>query len=476
MEILANYLPISTAIVIMLALSAFFSGSETAIMSLSRAQIKRMANGTVGERAAFTLLKLPQRLLAIVLVGNMLVNVLLTALCATLLARIMLGNADAPGLYEVVLLPALKAGGLKLSEQGWQKTQEVVGIFLNVGLLTPILIVFGELSPKTIAYRNNLHCTRFSAMPLLYFGKLLTPVLWFLRIVTTALQWVLRLDGERDAWGMLTQDEVAASIAAGEAGGATSGHERELLERIMRFGNITASDIMIPRTEIIGVEDGLSLHQAFQQIRTSQHSFLPVYHEDYDDVWGVIAFTDFPYWLNSTSQDRPLADFRALLESNTAERLPVYPISFVPPSAKIDRLLADMRKQAIHFTIVVGEYGGTLGIVTISAILEEVIGRYAASGGNYNELRNLASNDGWLADGRARLRVMGEELKTEFPAAADSLGGLIMEELGRIPSKGDKITAGGYTLEVDSMAGNRVGAVVIRPLPLRPEEELDTDD
>ncbi|NLF93573.1 MAG: HlyC/CorC family transporter [Oligosphaeraceae bacterium] len=471
MEIFANYLPISTAILVLLAFSAFFSGSETAIMSLSRAQVKRMANGTLGERAAYRLLKLPQRLLAIVLVGNMLVNVLLTALCATLLSRIMLGSPGQPGLYDALLLPALQVAGVQMTEPGWNKLQEVLGIVLNIALLTPILIIFGELSPKSIAYRNNLQFTRFSAIPLLYFGKLLAPLLWLLQSISAVFQRLLGLHGPQDAWGMLTQDEIAASLAASEAGGATSGHERELLERIMRFGHITASDIMVPRTEIVGVEDSLSLRQAFEQIRVSQHSFLPVYHEDFDDVWGVIAFTDFPYWLNRPEQDRPLADFRTELGRKGERRLPVYKVSFVPPSVKIDRLLADMRKQSIHFTIVVGEYGGTLGIVTISAILEEVIGRFATSGGNYNELRRLSTDDGWLADGRARLRIVGEKLKTQFPGESDSIGGLLMEVMGRVPAIGDRITAGGYDLCVTSMVGNRVGAVAIRPLLLRAAEE-----
>jgi putative hemolysin len=474
MQIFANYLPISAAILVLLALSAFFSGSETALMSLSRAQVKRMANGTLGERAAYRLLKMPQRLLAIVLVGNMLVNGLLIALCATLLTRIM-GSPGQPGLYDVLLVPVLQLAGVQLTEPGWHKLQEVLGIILNIALVTPILIIFGELSPKSIAYRNNLQITRFSAIPLLYFGKLLTPLLWLLQKISAIFQRLLGLKDQQDAWGMLTQDEIAASIAASEAVGATSGHERELLERIMRFGNIIASDIMVPRTEIIGVEDGLSLRQAFEQIRTSQHSFLPVYHEDFDDIWGVIAFTDFPSWLNSPEQDRTLADFRSELGCKGERPLPVYPVSFVPPSVKIDRLLADMRKQSIHFTIVVGEYGETLGIVTISAILEEVIGRFATSGGNYNELRRLSDDDGWLADGRARLRMVGEKLKTQFPGESDSIGGLLMEVLGRVPATGDKITAGDYTLSVVNMAGNRVGAVAIRPLTPQTEEEEPAD-
>ena len=127
-------------------------------------------------------------------------------------------------------------------------------------------------------------------------------------------------------------------------------------------------------------------------------------------------------------------------------------------------MLSDMRKQSKRFTVVVGEYGGTLGIVTISSILEEIIGRYAVSGGNLNKMLPLPAG-GWVVDGRARLRVIGKELNREFLCEADTVGGLIMEILGRVPAKGDRVTHSGLSLEVQQMAGNRVGAVFIRELP-----------
>ncbi len=455
------YFPVSGAIVVLLFLSAFFSGSETALMSLSRAQVKRMSNGTAGEKAAFRLLREPQRLLAIVLVGNMFVNVLLTTFCASLLSGMLMGVGDGTGLYAALLQPGLQSLGLRLSEAGWDKLAEVFSMILNILLLTPILIVFGELSPKTIAFSHNQHLSRISAFPLLYFGRLIAPLLWFLRMVSLLLQSLLHLKISGDAWSMLTPDEVAATFAAGEAGGATSVHERELLERIMRFGRIEASDIMVPRTEIVGVSDELSIQQAFRKLRGCPHNYLPVYHQDFDDIWGIIAFADYPYWLNSEHSERKLSEFRQALQSNSADKLPVYPVSFVPPSARTDRMLADMRKESKRFTVVVGEYGGTLGIVTISSILEEIIGRYAASGGNLSKLRPLPEG-GWVVDGRARLRVVGKELKREFLCEADTVGGLIMEQLGRVPGKGDTVSHSGFSLEVQQMAGNRVGAVLIR--------------
>lgn len=463
MGFVEHYIPVSVAIIVLLFLSAFFSGAETALMSLSRAQVKRMSNGTAGEKAAYALLREPQRLLAIVLVGNMFVNVMLTSFCASLLSGLLMGTGDIPGLYGLLLKPGLQGLGLHFSPLVWDKLAEVFSMILNILLLTPILIIFGELSPKTIAFSHNQHFSRISSFPLLYFGRLIAPLLWLLRMVSQLLQWLLHVRISGDAWSMLTPDEVAATFAAGEAGGATSVHERELLERIMRFGRIEASDIMVPRTEIVGVDDELTLEQAFQKIRRSPHNFLPVYHQDLDDIWGIVAFADYPFWLSSEQKACRLAEYRQALQSNSSQKLPVYPVSYVPPSARTDRLLSDMRKQSKRFTVVVGEYGGTLGIVTISSILEEIIGRYAASGGHLNKMRALPEG-GWLVDGRARLRVIGKELNREFACEADSVGGLIMEALGRVPVKGDKVSHSGFSLEVQQMAGNRVGAVLIRAL------------
>ena len=163
----------------------------------------------------------------------------------------------------------------------------------DIALVTPILIVFGDLSPKTVAFSHNQNMARAFSFPLLYFGKLISPLLWALRMISNFLQWLLQVKISGDAWSMLTHDEVAAAFVAGEAGGATSGHERELLERIMRFGQIEASDIMVPRTEIVGVDDNLTILQAYRKFRGIH--FLPVYHQDLDDIWGDRLF---PYWLN----------------------------------------------------------------------------------------------------------------------------------------------------------------------------------
>ncbi|NMA43253.1 MAG: HlyC/CorC family transporter [Oligosphaeraceae bacterium] len=469
--------PSALAILILLLLSAFFSASETALLSLSRAQVKRLSKGSASEQAAFELLQHPQRLLATVLVGNMFVNVLLASLCANYLNSIFL--ADGQGWFYRGLQPALERMGLTLSPSGWQCFANVFGVLLNIVLLTPVLVIFGELSPKTIALRGKTQFSKISSFPLLYLSKLLSPILWILLRFSNLLQRFFGFESSGKTWSMLTPDEVAATFAASEAGGVSSVHERDLLERIMRFGSIEASDIMVPRTEIMGVSDDISLQEAFQKARFSPYEFLPVYHESLDDIWAVIAFADYPLWLNSAENHRKLSEYREQLQSEEKDHagLPVYPVSYVPPSARIEQLLPDMRRQSKRFLVVVGEYGDTLGIITISAILEEIIGRHGSGGGQRDMLIELPEKDCYVADGRARLRVIGAELDMDFDCEADSLGGLIMEILGRVPRKGEQLNYGDLQLQVLQMAGNRVGKVRIEVLtaPLDDEQEEAAD-
>lgn len=469
---MSHYFQSGWFIFLLFLLSAFFSGSETALLSLSRAQVKRLSGGSSRQRAAFSLLQDPQKLLATLLVGNMFVNVLLTALCASWLKFFLLGDAgNDSGLFWNFLQPALSKNGVKLSAESWIKAAEILAMLLNILLLTPALIIAGELSPKILAYQHNQKVAKVSAFPLLYFGKLIKPLLWALQKISSFWQMIFRLNSDEDGWSMLSAQEVAAAFAAGEAGGVTSVQERELLERIMRFGNINASDIMVPRTEINGISDQLTVQQAYQIVQRSRYNLLPIYHQDMDDIWAVLAFAEYPQWINSKEKNLKLASFRNKLQKNTGEKLPVYEVSFEPPSAKIDRILDDMRKQRIRFTVIVGEYGGTLGIVTVSSILEEIIGRFAGSAEDLNLLRKLPGNDRWLVDGRARLRLIASELNVEFEVSADTVGGLIMALLGRVPVAGEKVEIEQFSFTVQQMAANRIGAVIIEKMPEKICEE-----
>ena len=440
-----SYLPIGLGILCLLALSAFFSGSETALMSLSRAQLRRLENGSSRDRAIHALMQDPQKLLATILLGNLFVNTLLTALTAELLARLL----DA--------LPAENAL--------WLKLRGGATVVLSILVVTPLLILFGELTPKVNAYRNNLAPARRAAKPLLVLQRATTPLLWLLNGVTSLLLRLFHVKSSAAAWQMFTADEIAATLDAGTATGATSQREHELLERILRFGTVEASEIMVPRTKIVGVSDELTLQEACDVAMTCDYNYLPVYHGNLDEIWGVLPFTDALLWSSRPGRERPLAQFRVPLENGAApENLPVSPIAFVPGSAKIERILSDMKRNHCRMNVVVSEYGGTEGLVTRSAILEEIVGRYAFSGRDFNRLQPLPSKEGFLADGRARLRSIEEALDLNFEnTEADTLSGFVTERLGKIPANGDAFHEAGYRFLVARTSGKLAAAVTITP-------------
>ena len=415
-----DILPILFFIAILLCFSAFFSGSETAMMSLSKPQIKRMEHGDGAEPLVFRLLKDQQHLIATILVGNMFVNTLLTLLCAILTNRI-----------ATMIIKAVN--GTSAQEH---QAQEFAAILLNVAIVTPLIMVFGELTPKSVAYRQSIVISRFAAWPLDITGRLMRPLLWIFQCVVNAIQWCLFIP--RDShWGMLTQAEVDATLTASVENGSASPPARELLGRIVKFNDITATEIMVPRTIIEAIDDSLTLREAFTKIKDSPHGTIPVYHEDLDDIWGVAIFTDYPKWINHPDSEKTLADFQ-------------------------------MKSKPNRVSVVVGEYGGTLGILTINSILDEIIGRFSATGKDTNKIE-LNSDGACVVNGLTRRRLVEEALDEDFgDMESDTIGGLLVEGLGHVPVRNEHVDIGNHRfIAVSLNPANKklIDRVSIIPLP-----------
>lgn len=449
---------------VLLAFSGFFSASETALLSLSRTEVKRMSTGTRAEQAACQLLRRPQHFLATVLIGNLFVNVLLASLCATLITRLLLGDGDEGWFLSLArfcdhdaALPAVRR---------WADISRSV---LNVLLVTPLLIIFGEQTPKVVAYALGPVIVRIAALPLRWFGFLVAPLVWLLHMLTV---FCLRLLGQSTdgSWSVLTNEELLATMAAGQEVGATNERERDLLVRILGLSDIDIKEIMVPRIQVAGVSDDLTLREAFAVAKGSRHSRMPVYHEDLDDIWALLSFIDYPKWRGRPELDWKLAEFRDSLNGGQAG-LPLYTVYNVPETADLDLLLSNMRKRTERFAVVIGEHGGTSGIVTLNDILEEVVGRF--SGNEDDEDRLTVRNGVYIADGRAHLRTLQREFGAAFAnpeGSADTIGGLVMERLGRLPRTGDCLELPGFLVRVNRMAGRRVGTVGIMPRP-RPDDD-----
>ena len=432
---MSHFLPIFLGILALLGCSAFFSSAETALMSMSKAQLRRLKNDDARGRMVYRLLKDSQRMMGTILLGNLFVNPLLTALSADLL--------------------------------GQRLASPRLGALLSILLVTPTLVLAGELLPKINGLRHNLAIARFAAPLLLLLSYLLAPLLWILNGLSQGVQKLLGLGGEKNSWESLTSGELVATIDSAASAGEATSREHDLLGRILRFGTIQAKEIMLPRPQIQGLDDSLTLREAFSLAQKSDLGVLPVFQGNLDEIWGALSFADLLKYRDSALGDRPLSSFRHALEEGSRDT-PLTPVDFVPGTARIDRLLEQMRKGALRLAIIVSEYGGTLGMVTPSMILEEVVGRYAFSGRDVNHLQKR--NGGFLADGRARLRMVEDALGTSFPGAeAETLAGFVMERLGRIPAPGDQFFEEGLRFQVVRTAGRLASAVMIYPPQETPE-------
>lgn len=458
---LIELLPLAGGICMLLMLSAFFSASETALMSLSRTDVKRMSTGSHSERVACKLLKKNQRLLSTILVGNMFVNVLLASLFAAFLDRLLVPVKGEPGVFERLasfLFPNMGAHSL-------ERFGDIGRSLLNILIVTPLLMIFGEQTPKVVAYAQGSFIATKSAHPLSFLCTALTPINWILRVLSNLCLKILGQQGV-GGWEEMTTDELLATISAGQETGATNGSEHNILSRLVELGTIDVKEVMTHRTEVIGIEDSMTVREAFDFARYKRHSWYPVYKDDLDDTWAMFSLVDFPKWRGKPEMDMTLSAFRDKITENSNEKCPVFKPRFAPQTANIDKLLHNMRQQAADILVVVDEHGGTAGIVTQNDLMEELLGRFASAEEDEDTI-NRQPDGIATADGRAHLRILQKVYGPAFDnedGDADTIGGLIMEMLGHIPKKGDQVTLqDGTLLKVKRMAGHRVRTVEIIP-------------
>jgi putative hemolysin len=438
-----SYLPELLGVAILLLLSAFFSGAETALFSLSRSQVHRFSEGSFSERVASRLLRQPQRLLSTVLVGNTAVNVLLTSLCTSTVYSLVRGR-------------------------------ETLATILSVLVVWPLLLTFGELTPKTAAASHSQTIARWVALPLEFLAWLTAPAAALLRLTA---QWVMWLFGQSAPaeWDNVTRQEITAMMTVAEETGTADPQEREMVRRILRMDIVQACDLMVPRTEVIAIRDSATLAEAYAKARQTRRSRLPVFHDDLDDIWGVVSTMDLPRWRATPWMQRPLSDCQAKVTAARRadvlwEPLPVYPVLLVPETASVERLLTALQENRSHLAVLVAEHGGTAGILTMNDIIEELMGQIAPREGGVRQ-EVVRVGDGWHVDGRLHLRDLADAIGIELSSEEfDTVGGFLMERLERLPRTGDELTHGGVVFRVLRMAGRRVGTVRLTPLSPPAEE------
>ncbi len=403
-------------LVVLLLLSAFFSGSETALMSLNRYRLRHKAReGHRGAKVAEELLQRPDRLIGIILLGNNLVNFSASAL---------------------VTIITLDIGGER-------------AVAIGTGIFTLIVIIFAEAAPKTLA---ALHPERL-AFPaaLIYYPllKITYPLVW---LTNAASNGVLFLFGVRDKGNdlrSLTREELRTVVH--EAGTRISSRYRQMLLSILDLGQVTVDDVMVPHNEIIGIDlddDEVDIEAVISQ---SQHTRLPVYRDDIDKVVGMLHLRD----LANLSQQQ--------FTKESLQQLLTEPY-FVPEGTPLSTQLVQFQRRRERIALVVDEYGDIQGVVTLEDILEEIVGEFTTDPAiDENEVVKDGL-DTYIVDATANIRELNRTQKWDLPTdGPKTLNGLIVEMLETIPAPTTCVKISGYPIEIVETDENRISKVRVGP-------------
>ena len=417
-------------LLVLLLCSALISGSEIAFFSLSPEQLNEIEkSGKSNDKLIQSLLVKPKKLLATILIANNFVNIAIVVLSTFLLE----------------MFPQLK------------EYPEYLVFLIQVIGITFLILLFGEVVPKVYATNQPVKLARFMAAPMLFMERLFSPFSALLIRSTSFID--KRLKKNRD---QLSVEELEHALELTEE--TLHDEERKILKSIVRFGNMDVKQIMTSRVKAKAFDDEMTLEEILEEAKEIQFSRIPVYRESFDNVIGILYMKDLlPY------MDRKNYNWKKLLR----------PPFFVPENKKIDDLLKEFQRKKIHLAIVVDEYGGTSGIVTLEDILEEIVGEITDEFDDEEILYSKVGSNAYYFDGSTALidiykvlNIDGKEFE-EVKGESDTIAGFIIEQTGSIPQKGEKIKFRNYEFIIKAADKRRIKQVEIR---IKPAEEGNNED
>lgn len=403
----------------MLCLSAFFSGSETGVMTLNRYRLKHLSKSNhAGAKRAQRMLERPDRLIGVLLIGNCLANILASSI-ATIIGLRMGGDT---------------------------------GLAIATGLLTFFLLIFGEVLPKTYsAFRPEQ--VAFPATLLLQpLMKVLLPLVWLLNAICNGILKLLGVDTQSQSGDPLSREELRTVV--NEAGAMISKHHRSMLLSILDLEDVTVDDIMIPKPDVAGIDIESNLDDIIAQLSSAQHTRLVVYRGDINDPVGVLHLKRISRLLAQEDLNK------AAIMQHVAE--PYY----VPEGTPLHKQLINFQKNRKRLGLVVDEYGNVLGIVTLEDILEEIVGEFTTDVNAQTSDIHPQDDGSFIVDGGANLRELNKQMKWSLPTTGPkTLSGLITERLEMIPEANTCLKIGKYIIETMQVKDNLVKTARILPPP-----------
>ena len=404
-------------VLLCVGLSAFFSSSEAAFLSLQRTRLAHLVStGAAGASRVASMIERPERLLSTILLGNNVVNVAFASL------------------VTVITLSILEDEGTG------------TGVIVATAVGTVVLLVAGEIVPKTIAVRHSERLAFVYALPLTVVERLMLPLVLI-------LQWISRgfmFGGSSgDSATSITEGELRTLIDIGEAEGAFEPAEAELLENVFRFGDRQVREVMTPRTEIVFIERGATLGEFLDIYNTHSHTRFPVYKVTMDNVVGILSAKDILKALPSKEMDydAPVTDV-------------IRDAYFVPETKRIAELFDELRHSGNQMAIVVDEFGGLAGLVTLKRLLEEIVGRVGEEGVLPEEEYEAIDENTFQVDGGMSIDEVNEELGVNLNQGDfETIAGFILDVLGHIPGQGEQFEHGDLKFEITHMKNLKIETI-----------------
>lgn len=400
-----------------LALSGFFSSSEVAFVSLQKLRLRHLANTEGGAaKQVATMTEKPERLLTTILLGNNLVNT-----AAAALATVLVASATGQGRAVIIATAGV----------------------------TVMLLIFGEVFPKTVATRYGERMALFYAAPM----KIL---IWILSPIASVFVWIAdrlaRIVGASPVpRSLVSEDEIRTAVSVGMEEGTLVEAEAEMLERVFRFGDHRVVEVMTPRPDIQWVEKGTKLSDFFDIYAESPHSRFPVYEDTIDNVVGIL-------WI----KDVLMAQAKETIQQDSLIDKLARRSYFVPESKPIAELFAELQESRGQTAIVVDEFGGTAGLVTMEQLLEEIVGEFGDELAKARKSYEPIGENSFQIDGGMRLDDANEKLELDLPEGEyETVAGFVLSLLEHIPKEGEQLKYKNLKLVVTEMKGVKVEKILV---------------
>lgn len=403
-------------LVILLVLSGFFSMSETALMSLSKIRIRHMVEeGVKGSKLVEKLIEDPNRLLGAILIGNNIVNIGASAIATSLAVKIFNGSESA--------------------------------VAVATAIMTVLVLIFGEITPKSIAKQKSEQVALKVSKPVQFCVAVFKP---FVAMFTAISSIFIRLFGgdPKATEPFITEEELKTMVGVSEEEGVLEDVEKEMIFNVFDFADLQVKDVMVQRVDVTAIDVNDGYEEILKVIKEDQFSRIPVYDDTIDDIVGVLNVKDLI-----------IADKRdCKFKVTDYMREPLYTFEF----KKITELFNEMKKSRNHMAVVLDEYGGTVGIVTIEDVVEEIVGDIEDEYDKEREMIEVIKEDEYIVEGSARLDDISDLIGVNMESEEfDSVGGLVIGELGRIPEAQEEVTIGKIRFVVEEVEKNRIMKVRI---------------